>query len=130
MPGVNEVIVNCTGLPSQIIESDAIILISGPPKYIVIDSGPDFRQQMLRDDATHLDAIVFTAGVGENDMLTRKLVSKEMDFLGIQLDDAKNESRKKGIQEINSPESLVKVLVIPTNEEWVIAHDTLSLTSK
>lgn len=74
-----------------------------------------------------LDAIVFTAGVGENDVLTRKLVCENMDFLGIRLDEAKNESRQKGLQEINSADSLVKVLVIPTNEELEIARQCFEL---
>ena len=74
-----------------------------------------------------LDAIVFTAGVGENDVLTRKLVCQEMDFLGIRLDEAKNETREKGLQEINSPDSQVKVLVIPTNEELEIARQCFGL---
>jgi len=74
-----------------------------------------------------LDAIVFTAGVGENDVLTRKLVCKDMDFLGIRLDETKNESLQKGLQEINSAGSLVKVLVIPTNEELEIARQCFGL---
>jgi acetate kinase len=76
-----------------------------------------------------LDAIVFTAGVGENDTLTRKLVCQNMDFLGIRLDDSKNENCQKGIQEINSADSQAKVLVIPTNEELEIARQCFELVS-
>ncbi|MBA4300218.1 acetate kinase [Algoriphagus alkaliphilus] len=74
-----------------------------------------------------LDAIVFTAGVGENDALTRKLVCQNMDFLGIRLDEAKNETRQKGLHEINTSESPVKILVIPTNEELEIARQCFGL---
>lgn len=74
-----------------------------------------------------LDAIVFTAGVGENDALTRKLVCQNMDFLGIRLDEAKNETRQKGLHEINTVDSPVKILVIPTNEELEIARQCFGL---
>jgi acetate kinase len=74
-----------------------------------------------------LDAIVFTAGVGENDVLTRKLVCQDMDFLGIRLDQGKNEAGGKGIREINAPDSPVKILVIPTNEELEIARQCFGL---
>ncbi|MDP2041971.1 MAG: acetate kinase [Algoriphagus sp.] len=74
-----------------------------------------------------LDAIVFTAGVGENDGLTRKLVCQNMDFLGIRLDEAKNETRQKGLHEINTVDSPVKILVIPTNEELEIARQCFGL---
>lgn len=69
-----------------------------------------------------LDAIVFTAGIGENSSLMRKLVCADMDFYGLQLDDAVNEVRSKEIREINTPESKTKILVIPTNEEIEIAN--------
>jgi acetate kinase len=76
-----------------------------------------------------LDAIVFTAGVGENDSLTRELSTKNLDSLGILLDEEKNASGGKGIYEINSAESRVKVLVIPTNEELEIARQCYALLS-
>lgn len=68
-----------------------------------------------------LDAIVFTAGVGENDALTRKLVCQDLDFFGIRMDENKNESRQKGLNEIHALDSSVRILVIPTNEELEIA---------
>lgn len=69
-----------------------------------------------------LDAIVFTGGVGENDELTRKLVTTNLEWLGIILDDEKNELRIKGIHEINAVDSKVKILIVPTNEELEIAN--------
>jgi len=68
------------------------------------------------------DAIVFTAGVGENSPWVRKAVIDKMGWFGIKLDDTKN--MKFGIEgEISTPDSRVKVLVIPTDEELVIARD-------
>lgn len=74
-----------------------------------------------------LDAIVFTAGIGENSALIRSLACEEMDFLGIRLDQEKNRIRSKDLREINSPDSAVKVLVIPTNEELEIARQAYKL---
>ena len=74
-----------------------------------------------------LDAIVFTAGIGENSSFIRHLVCQEMEHLGLILDEAKNESRSRGIREINKTTSLVKILVIPTNEELEIAKQTYGL---
>jgi acetate kinase len=74
-----------------------------------------------------LDAIVFTAGVGENDALTRKLSASHLEFLGIHLDEAKNSATAKGIREINTTDSAVKILIVPTNEELEIARQCYSL---
>ena len=74
-----------------------------------------------------LDAIIFTAGIGENSALIRKLVCSNMDFLGIELDDAKNEIRSKEIRAINAENSKTKILVIPTNEEIEIARQVYEL---
>ena len=69
-----------------------------------------------------LDAIVFTAGVGENDALVRTRVCQDMAFFGLSLDEAKNQQRTPGLRELNQPESRVKILVIPTAEELEIAR--------
>jgi acetate kinase len=74
-----------------------------------------------------LDAIVFTAGVGENDPTIRGLICENMSYLGIYLNDAKNKARSKELREINSEASPVKVLVIPTNEELEIVKQCFSL---
>lgn len=74
-----------------------------------------------------LDALVFTAGIGENSSLLREMVCSEMDFLGIKLDDSKNKNKEKGIREIQSEVSKTKVLVIPTNEELEIAKQSYAL---
>ena len=74
-----------------------------------------------------LDAIVFTAGIGENSMLIRKMVCENLDFLGIILDEGKNKERSGQIREINALNSKAKILVIPTNEELEIAKQATGL---
>ncbi len=74
-----------------------------------------------------LDAIIFTAGIGENSSYMRQLVCADMEYFGIELDDAKNEMRSKEIREINAPQSKTKILVIPTNEEIEIANQVYGL---
>ncbi|WP_278341844.1 acetate/propionate family kinase [Acidaminococcus fermentans] len=76
-----------------------------------------------------VDAIVFTAGVGENDIHTRQQVCAGLEFLGVKLDDDRNNVRGK-VTEISAADSKVKVFLIPTNEELAIAQDTLRLCSK
>ena len=74
-----------------------------------------------------LDAIVFTAGIGENSAYIRKAVCANMDFFGLELDTTKNDLRSKDIREINTPNSKTKILVIPTNEELEIAQQVYDL---
>ena len=74
-----------------------------------------------------LDAIVFTAGIGENSVLVRKLVCNSMEFFGIELDEVKNDMRAKKLTEIHKETSKVKILVIPTNEELEIAKQSYHL---
>ena len=76
-----------------------------------------------------VDAVVFTAGIGENGYELREGVMRDMEFLGIKIDKEKNRVRGKEI-EISTADSKVKVLVVPTNEEIVIARDTLELVGK
>ena len=72
-----------------------------------------------------VDVLVFTAGVGENDRRTREMVAGNLTFFGIHLDKEKNMTAPHGdILEISTPDSPVKVLVIPTDEEFMIARDT------
>ncbi len=74
-----------------------------------------------------LDAIVFTAGIGENSDVIRELVCADQDFLGIQLDKEKNAIRSKDIRDISLPSSKVRILVIPTNEELEIAKQSFKI---
>lgn len=74
-----------------------------------------------------VDAIAFTAGVGENDKKTRKLIVEQyLGYLGAKIDDKRNDVRGKEAL-ISSDDSKVKLFLIPTNEELAIARDTLRL---
>jgi acetate kinase len=75
-----------------------------------------------------VDAICFTAGIGENSDLIREKVCQGLEFMGIELDIENNKIRKSGNREINKKNSKTKIYVIPTNEELVIAKDTYKLT--
>ncbi len=74
-----------------------------------------------------LDAIIFTAGIGENSPMMRKMVCRDMDYTGMVLDEAKNNISSHALREINSNTSKVKILVIPTNEELEIAKQVFRL---
>lgn len=77
-----------------------------------------------------VDAIVFTAGVGENQTGTREKACEGLEFLGINIDVAKNATIRGEEAIISTPESKVKVVVVPTDEEIVIARDTKELVEK
>jgi acetate kinase len=74
-----------------------------------------------------LDALVFTAGIGENDWETRYEACYGLERLGLFLDEEKNKNTKGVLAEISTPDSRVKVYVIPTNEELMIAMDTKNI---
>jgi acetate kinase len=74
------------------------------------------------------DAIIFTAGIGENSPLIRKQSMQNLNYLGIEIDDALNENAERGtIQKISTKDSKTEVYVVPTNEELVIAIDTAKI---
>lgn len=74
-----------------------------------------------------VDAIVFTAGVGQNSATVRELVCQDLDVLGIRLDEARNQAARGEISEIQTDGSPVRVLVIATDEELEIARQTVSV---
>ena len=71
------------------------------------------------------DAIVFTAGVGENGPMVRRMVCEYLEFLGVKIDEEKNLNTFGKQEVLSTPDSTIKVAVIPTNEELAIARDTL-----
>ena len=76
-----------------------------------------------------VDALVFTAGIGENDRELREEVCKDMSFLGIEIDEAYNQNCPRGeIADLSAKGAKVKTYVIPTDEEYMIALDTQNLT--
>ena len=76
-----------------------------------------------------VDVITFAGGIGENGINARKHICEYLEFMGVKIDDERNNSRGKE-QEISTNNSKVKVYVIPTNEELMIARDTRDLTSR
>lgn len=76
-----------------------------------------------------LDCVVFTGGIGENDKMVRSKVCKNMEYLGLKIDEEKNNQRGADIIDISADDSRVKVLVVCTNEELMIARDTLALVT-
>ena len=74
-----------------------------------------------------VDAICFTAGIGENSDLIREKVCNGLDFMGIEMNIEENKIRKAGIREVQKETSKTKIFIIPTNEELVIAKDTYNL---
>ena len=74
-----------------------------------------------------VDAICFTAGIGENSDLIREKVCENLEFMGIEIDKEANKIRKSGIREIQKESSKTKIFIIPTNEELVIARDTYNI---
>lgn len=75
-----------------------------------------------------LDCVVFTGGIGEHTEIVREKVMKDMEYLGIDFDFDKNNNVERGaVTELSKPDSKVKVYIIPTNEELVIARETLRL---
>ena len=71
-----------------------------------------------------LDALIFTAGIGENAPYIRELSCQGLEKLGIEIDSDKNNQKGDGVREINTTGSEVTVLVVPTNEELRIAQET------
>jgi len=77
-----------------------------------------------------LDALVFTGGIGEHAYRVRAAICDHIEVLGIQLDGAKNEAKERGERIISPTDAPVKVLIIPTDEEAMIAQDTLEIARK
>lgn len=77
-----------------------------------------------------IDVLVFTGGVGENQCSTREYVCSNMEFMGIEFDAKINDGMRGKEMVISKPESKVKVIVVPTDEEYMIASDTMKILSK
>jgi acetate kinase len=77
-----------------------------------------------------VDAVVFTAGIGENSGMVRQKACQDLDFMGLKIDPQKNRETRKKEEIITTADSKVKVMVIPTNEELVIAMDTAEIVNQ
>ena len=76
-----------------------------------------------------VDCVIFTGGIGENDAMLRAAVCENMEFLGIAIDAERNKMRGMDINDITAEGAKVKVLVIATDEEMMIARDTLAIAT-
>ena len=76
-----------------------------------------------------IDAVVFTAGIGENNGVMRSDIVKNIEFLGVKMDEEENSKRGEA-RVVSTADSKVKVCVIPTNEELAIARQTLAVINK
>ena len=76
-----------------------------------------------------IDVIVFTGGIGENQINVRKSVCEQLSFMGLEVDDEKNNSKGEET-EISTPASKIKVYIIPTDEEMMIANETIRLVKQ
>jgi len=77
-----------------------------------------------------LDVLIFTAGIGENSPFIRRVVCDHLAGLSVFIDEQKNAKRASDLLDVTANNSKVKVLVIPTNEELVIARDTMGIINK
>ena len=78
-----------------------------------------------------VDVIIFTAGLGENDYMVRQMVCEEMEYLGVHFDKEFNATCPRGKTAVlSTPDSPVKVILFPTDEEYMIAQDTYRLITK
>ncbi len=77
-----------------------------------------------------VDAVLFTGGIGENSWEVRERVCQNMEYFGIKIDADLNKATRGSLQKLSTPDSKTEVWVVPTNEELLIARDTLALISK
>ncbi len=76
-----------------------------------------------------IDVIIFTGGIGENGPETRKAICEGLEYMGVEFNNKVNDGLRAKLADISMPDSKVKVLVVPTNEELVIARDTLKIVN-
>lgn len=121
-----------SGVSSDMRELEAAVA-AGNPKAILAEKMYFYRmKKYIGAYAAALggvDIIVFTGGVGENQTNCRSAVCEGLDFMGIKVDDTKNKVRGEEAV-VSSDDSRVKVVVIPTDEELLIASDTMSILNK
>ena len=118
-----------SGISSDMRDIDAAIAAGNERARLALDM---YRYRIVKYVGAYtaalggVDVIVFTAGVGENQIQLRESVCKQLEFLGIDFDPERNNCRGEEV-EITRPGSKVRVVVIPTDEEYMIACDTKSI---
>ncbi len=143
----NEVGMSLADIEKMVFKQSGLLGVSGQSNDMRIleekATAGDSRSQLAREMFAYMvkkyvgayaaamggiDALVFTAGIGENNQTVRRLVCEGLGFLGIELDEAANMQAIRGKEmAISRPEARTAVLVIPTDEEKMIALDTVDL---
>jgi acetate kinase len=120
-------VLGISGLSSDMREIEAAVFAGHPRAKLAIDMYNYRIKKFVGSYAAAmggLDILVFTGGVGENQWATRAAVCKNMEFMGIHFDVQKNEGCRGKEIILSTPESKVVVIVVPTDEEMMIAIDT------
>ena len=118
-----------TGISSDFRDIEDAAAAGDEKAQVALDSYAQRVKKYIGSYAAEMngvDAVVFTAGVGENGIDMREMIASNMEFLGMKLDKEANKVRGKE-RVISTEDSKVKILLIPTNEELMIARDTLAL---
>jgi acetate kinase len=122
-----------SGISSDMREIEAAVA-AGNPKAILALNVYNYRiRKYIGAYAAALgglDILVFTGGVGENQWSTREAVCTGMEFMGIHLDKDKNQGLRGEEARISTPDSRVSIMVVPTDEEYTIASDTMDILSR
>ena len=124
-------VMGLTGLSSDMRDIDAAYNAGNEKAIVARDMYYNRVKKFVGEYAAEMggvDLVIFTGGVGENSADLRRYVCHNMEFMGISLDDAVNDVTRGENTIISTPDSKVKVAVIATNEELVIATDTYNLT--
>jgi acetate kinase len=126
-------VLGISGLSSDMREIEAGIKENNPRAILALNTY-DYRIKKYIGAYSAVlggvDILVFTGGVGENQAITRSVVCKNMEYMGIELDEELNRSVRAKEVVISKPSSKVKVLIIPTDEELTIAKDTMQILGK
>ena len=126
-------VLGVSGVSSDMRELEAAVA-AGNPKAILAEKMYFYRiKKYVGAYAAALggvDIIVFTGGVGENQWATRRAVCENMEYMGMKIDVEKNEGMRGEEMVISTPDSKVTIIVVPTDEEFMIAADTLEILDK
>lgn len=126
-------VLGISGLSSDMREIEAGVKENNPRAILALKSY-DYRLKKYIGAYSAVlggvDVLVFTGGVGENQWTTRSAVCKDMEYMGIELDEELNKSVRAKEVVISKPTSKVKVVIIPTDEELTIAKDTVEMLGK
>ncbi len=126
-------VLGMSGVSSDMRELEAAIKQNNPRAILAMEAYNYRIKKYIGSYAAilgGLDILVFTGGVGENQAVTREYVCKEMEFMGIELDNELNASVRAKEIVISKPTSKVKVVIVPTDEELTIARDTEEILNK